>query len=135
MEEQAFLSYDSDCYMRPDFAGQMVPINFPWASPKSWKSQLYTVVNKVEVSVEQLSIHSVHWQALLAAFSEKSQVRFGGLHCACLRVYELLDTFPAYLYQGYALALFQELPLPRFRTSLSFSLVLWGFCRHETRVW
>jgi hypothetical protein len=72
----------------------------------------FPVSGQGEVSVTQLSIDSLEWQTLSAPFLEKSQVRFSALPFAYLRVYELRDTFPAYLYQGYAQALFQELPLP-----------------------
>ncbi len=95
-----------------------------------------SVSRQVQVGVEQLSIDALEWQAFLATFSEKSQVRFGALHCACLRVYELLDTFPAHLYQGCALALFQELPLPSKKSVCRLFLsVLWGFRHHEGLPW
>jgi hypothetical protein len=44
-----------------------------------------------EISVKQLSIDSRERESVFASFAEKSQVRIGRLHFACLCVYGLLD--------------------------------------------
>ena len=54
------------------------------------------VSGQIELLVEELSIHPSQRQSSFASFTEKSQVRVGGLHCACLSVYGLLDTFPVH---------------------------------------
>jgi hypothetical protein len=70
-----------------------------------------SVSRQVELLVEQLSIDALQRQSSFASFTEKSQVRVGTLHCACLSVYGLLDTFPVHRDRRCTLASLRRLPL------------------------
>lgn len=86
-----------------------------------------SVSGQVEMLVEQLSIDTRQRQSSFASFTEKSQVRSGGLHFACLSVYGLPDTFPVHRDQRCTLAYLRRLPLHW------FGQLLWGFRRLAPR--
>ena len=75
-----------------------VPINLP-------------VGQEEEVLIEQQFVDPFQGQSSFASLTNESKDSFGCSHLTYLPIWFLIDTYPAFLYQGKALVSFQRLPL------------------------